>query len=390
MRLAVYTDYLYHRIDGEIHAERAFALFLAELAERIDELVLIGRLHPGGGNARYPLGDLELVALPYYASLAEPRGLLRALCRSAVRFWRALAGVDAVWLLGPHPLVFIFAALAVIRRRRVYLGVRQEFIDYISRRHPTRPVFRAAAVAMEYGFRAMARVFPVIVVGPKLAHSYRHSRSVCEIVLSVVPEAHIVSDEQASNGGDYAGELSILSVGRLDEEKNPLALADVLSQLNENGGRWELTVCGDGPMSDKLQARLLAAGQDGRFRLAGYVAHADLRELYLSSDMLLHISWTEGVPQVLFEAFAFGLPVVATDVGGVRGTAGDAALLVQPGDPAAAASAIRQLAADHELRGTLVARGLALARENTLEAQAGRVADFMGSTPEAAGLTRSE
>ena len=51
-----------------------------------------------------------------------------------------------------------------------------------------------------------------------------------------------------------------------------------------------------------------------------------LLALYRSAHVLLHVSWTEGLPQVLFEAFAAGLPVVATDVGGVAEAAGDGAL----------------------------------------------------------------
>ena len=64
---------------------------------------------------------------------------------------------------------------------------------------------------------------------------------------------------------------------------------------------------------------------------------ASFRRSTHSSDVFLHVSWTEGVPQVLFEAFAAGLPVVATDVGGVAQAVDGAALLVAPGDALAAA-----------------------------------------------------
>ena len=50
----------------------------------------------------------------------------------------------------------------------------------------------------------------------------------------------------------------------------------------------------------------------------GYLSlDSGLRDHYRDSHMFLHVSWTEGVPQVLFESFAAGLPVVATAVGGV-------------------------------------------------------------------------
>ena len=103
-------------------------------------------------------------------------------------------------------------------------------------------------------------------------------------------------------------------------------------------------------------------------------------ELYRSSHLLLHCSWTEGVPQVLYEAFAQRLPIVATDVGGVRDAADGAALLVAAGDAEASARALETLAADPRLRDRLVEAGVARAREQSLEAGTERVARFLVET----------
>jgi glycosyltransferase involved in cell wall biosynthesis len=102
-----------------------------------------------------------------------------------------------------------------------------------------------------------------------------------------------------------------------------------------------------------------------------------LLERYRTSHALLHVSWTEGVPQVLYEAFASGLPVVATAVGGVAEAAGPAALLVGPGDAAAAAGALERIAAEPALRARLIEHGLAVARAHTLEAEVARTAAFL-------------
>ena len=69
-----------------------------------------------------------------------------------------------------------------------------------------------------------------------------------------------------------------------------------------------------------------------------------LLDLYRNSHAFLHVSLTEGFPQVLVEAFASGLPAVATAVGGVAAAAGDAALLIEPQDAAAAAEALERIA----------------------------------------------
>ena len=70
-------------------------------------------------------------------------------------------------------------------------------------------------------------------------------------------------------------------------------------------------------MEDALADRLRDLGVAAHADLRRLVPLEDLRRSYLADHAFLHVSWTEGVPQVLFEAFAAGLPVVATDVGGV-------------------------------------------------------------------------
>ena len=89
----------------------------------------------------------------------------------------------------------------------------------------------------------------------------------------------------------------MLSVGRLDPEKNPLLLADVFARLREQDPRWRLVVCGDGTMKDELAGALRAAGVEEHAELLGYVSlDGGLRDLYRNSHVFLHVSWTEGVP----------------------------------------------------------------------------------------------
>jgi glycosyltransferase involved in cell wall biosynthesis len=107
--------------------------------------------------------------------------------------------------------------------------------------------------------------------------------------------------------------------------------------------------------------------------------HEGLLDLYRSSHVFLHVSWTEGLPQVLSEAFASALPVVATDVGGVAEAVGEAALLVRPGDAAAAADAVARVSSDAELRRRMVSAGLTYARGHTLQSELDRVAEFINA-----------
>ena len=114
--------------------------------------------------------------------------------------------------------------------------------------------------------------------------------------------------------------------------------------------------------------------------MLGYVPFGpDLLGLYRDAHAFVHVSLTEGAPQVLVEALASGTPIVATDVGGVRAAldGGGAGLLVPPSDAEALAAAVLRLADDSALRSRLIAHGLELARTRTLEVEAARVADFL-------------
>lgn len=378
MRLAVYTDYAYHRVDGEIYAERAFAIFLAGLREHFSELLLIGRLGAGGEQARYPVGPgVELLALPFYPSLARMHEATSALVRSLALFWRSLPGVDCVWLLGPHPLAIAFACLAVLRGKRVVLGVRQDMPAYVRSRHPRRPVLWLVAAFLESVFRLLGALVPVVAVGPELARHYRRSRALMEVTVTLVSESEVVSPDDAA-ARSYDGELRLLSVGRLEEEKNPLLLADVLALLNRDRPRWRLVVCGEGELRGDLESRLAELGQADRAELLGYVSFGDeLTRLYRSAHVLLHTSWTEGLPAVLFEAFAAGLPVVAADVGGIAEAVGDAAILVPPGDAAAAAQGARAVVERPSQRARLRSSGHRQARARTIESETRRLAAFL-------------
>jgi glycosyltransferase involved in cell wall biosynthesis len=387
MRLAVYCDYTYRIQDGRVYASLPFSLFVQGLAEHCERLVVIGRLDPTPGRFPFELQGAEFVPLPHYESGAALGSVIRSVPSSVRRFWRMLSGVDVVWILGPNPAQApAFAVLTLLRRRRLVLGVRQHLPALIRHRHPDKPLVRLAALLLEGAFRGLACAVPVVVVGPDLARGYRHARALHISYVALLRESDIVTVD--ADRRDYgSSELRLLSVGRLDPEKNPLLLADVLALALRHDPRWRLDVCGDGPLAGALQARLEQLGIADRATLHGYVPiHDGLWDLYRSSHALLHISLTEGVPQVLLEAFAARLPVVATDVGGVGDLVRDRGWLIPPNDAGAAATALAQLAEDGPRRTELIDRASDEIRRHTLDAESAELAEFLAQSAVRDGL----
>ncbi|SHN54900.1 Glycosyltransferase involved in cell wall bisynthesis [Geodermatophilus obscurus] len=159
-------------------------------------------------------------------------------------------------------------------------------------------------------------------------------------------------------------------VGRLAPQKRADRLVEAFGRMREPAS---LVVVGDGP--DRQRVHALAAGLP-RVHLTGFVEHTAVPAVLASLDVLALPSAYEEMGSVLTEAMASGLPVVASDVGGIPEVVhhGVTGLLVPPGDADALAAALDRLAADPELRARLAAGALVRAEEYAWPRLAARVA----------------
>jgi glycosyltransferase involved in cell wall biosynthesis len=332
---------------------------------------------------------VELVELPHYPALTHLPAVSRAAASTINVFRRSLDRVDTVWIFGPHPFSVALIGLALLHRKRVVLGVRQDTVSYYRARLPNRRWAPAMLPvrALDAFYRLLARGMPAVVTGPQIARRYGGEGT---RVLAMI-ESVVRSDEVAKSprDRDWRGPIELLTVGRLDAEKNPLLLVDAFARLASRDARgWKLTWVGGGPMEETIRARAAELGVEASIELVGWVPFGPaLLELYARAHAFVHVSFTEGVPKVLVEALASAMPIVATDVGGVSELldGGLAGLLVAPNDLEGLVEAVEKIANDPALRHEIVSHGLRRVRELTLEAQAGRVASFIAGEPVSEG-----
>ena len=154
----------------------------------------------------------------------------------------------------------------------------------------------------------------------------------------VQPDTYAGADRPAATGP-----IEIVTVGRLAPMKGFSVLLDAMAELHADDAAVHLTIIGDGPERERLEAR----AQNGAVTFTGALGPAEVADRLRRADVFCLPSFAEGVPVVLMEAMAAGLPVVATTVMGipelVRPGAG---ILVPPGRADALAEALRVYIAD--------------------------------------------
>jgi glycosyltransferase involved in cell wall biosynthesis len=182
------------------------------------------------------------------------------------------------------------------------------------------------------------------------------------LALYELPEDRVHVAPPAVDAADLAtgtaGGGSLLCVATVTRDKGHDVLLDALATITDLS--WQCTCVGsldrDPGFADGLRRRWAEGGLGDRVRFPGVLSGADLDRSYAAADVLVLASRAETYGMVVTEALARGLPVVATDVGGVgealgRGKDGlRPGLLVAPDEPAALGAALRAWLTDAELR----------------------------------------
>ena len=138
---------------------------------------------------------------------------------------------------------------------------------------------------------------------------------------------------------------NVLCVGRLDAEKGHLVLVDALAALRSRGVDATAVFVGAGPLRPVIEERIGALDLGDAVHLTGAIGQDEIRDYYHHASAFCLPTFIEGLPVVLMEAMASGLPVVTTPVNGIPELVQDGVtgLLVPPGRPDLLADALQRL-----------------------------------------------
>jgi glycosyltransferase involved in cell wall biosynthesis len=307
----------------------------------------------------------QLRDMPWQISVAELSALLDILNRTDARLLHIYFGQIAVHLLPlirtwkkPSVVSFHGADVIVDMKKPAYREATQQMLNAV----------RLVLVRSESLRRA------VIDLG-------------CESKKIELQRAGIPLDEfpYRERAFPHDGEWRFVQAGRLIEKKGlPITLRAFAAFLHQHPNA-KLTIAGEGPLLSQLRNLARELGIDGRVSFTGFVSQKQLREIYCASHIFLHPSQTghdgnqEGIPNAMLEAMASGLPVFATQHGGIPEAIenGVSGVLVSEYDHEELARALLNAAQDHNFLSRIAYSGAEAVRKNfELRTQAQRLEEI--------------
>jgi glycosyltransferase involved in cell wall biosynthesis len=282
---------------------------------------------------------------PWQISSGELRALIDLLDREDAQLLHIFFGHIAVHLL---PLIQAWSKPSVVSFHGADVLVDME-----------RPAYRHATKQM---LDAVTRVFVRSASLQRAVAKLGCDENKIDIVRTGIP-----LDEFPFREREFPtdGEWRFVQASRLIEKKGLATTLHAFTAFLPHYPRARLTITGEGPMLDELEELTRKLKIDDRVALPGFVAPDKLREIYYGSHIFLHPSETgsdgnqEGIPNSMLEAMVTGLPVFATDHGGIpeaidNGTSG---ILVPERDYEALSRALLETVQDRHLLARLARNG---------------------------------
>lgn len=337
-RLCIVSHVVHYRHGGTIHAYAPYAREIEIWADLFPEVRIAAPCEdapPPGDTAPIARANVRMAPQPRTGgdTLGAKLKQLAMLPVLAASLAGPMREADAVHVRCPGNLGLLGVLLAPLLSRRRIAKYAGQWTDYAGE---ARTVRLQKALLRSRWWRAPVTVYGAWPDQP--AH-------VVPFFTSVLDGAQVERARRAAAARTASPIPRVLFVGRLSRSKNVHVLLGALGRLRREGIDLPCTIVGDGPERAALEAQAAELGVAAVF--AGGVDFERVLAAYEAHDVLVLASETEGWPKAITEAMAFGLVCVGSDRGLIPQILGDGkGWIVEPGDEAALADALRRAAAD--------------------------------------------
>ena len=365
--------------DGALwEAEGSFARYVDSLAPYFDRVVLSVPVFdtPPASGSRVQSANVTIVPLPYFPG---PRQFYPMLPSVMPRLRAWVDQCDVIHLRVPSPAAIFAFRLARARRKPIFLLVVGDYaalLPHLGYTGIKKALFAAYVAFEEWALRFMT--LRVLTFANGRALKAKHDAQGA-VVRETRTTTLSLADIATRTDTCARPRIRILTVSRIDPRKGLRALPAMIAALSGDG--IDVTIDIVGPTigligeseRDAIAAEAARLGVADRVTLHGGVALDRLMPMYREFDLfVLPTRPGEGIPRVLMEAMAAGLPVVTTDVSGISSLIADGenGVLVRDDSISALVEAVRSLITTPSLRQRLIQGGYDTARAHTLERQA--------------------
>lgn len=364
--------------DGSLwEAEGSFARYVDSLAPYFDTVILSVPVfdRPQAAGSRVRSSNVVLAPLPYFPGPKQFYPLLPSVHGLLARW---VEQCDVINLRVPSPAAIFAFRLARAKGKRIFLLVVGDY----------------AALRLQLGYRGINKALFAAYVGfEERALAYMTRRALTFANGAALREKHqvqgarvletktttIAAEDIAARTDTCTGStIRLLTVSRVDPRKGLRAIPAIVAALARNGRDVRADIVGPtiGQIGEAEQqfitADAQASGVGDRVRFLGAMPLDQLMRHYREYDLfVLPTGPGEGIPRVLLEAMAGGLPVVTTRVSGITSLIRDGENgLLADGNTEALVTAVRTLIESPALRRRLIQNGYATARAHTTDRQA--------------------
>jgi len=344
-------------------------------------------------GSRLRAANVRLAPLPYFPGPRQFYPMLPVMHQRLREFVREC---DVIHLRVPTPAAIFAFRLARAARKPVFLlvvGDYQALLPHLPYRGLKKLLFGAYVAFEEWALKYMTTRSLTFANGAALREKHeRQGATVIETKTTTLSLTDISSRVDTCGGG----QVKCLTVSRIDPRKGLRVLPEVVATLVAAGHDVTLDLVGPtiGQIGDTERDAIAAdarrLGVEDRVRLLGPIPLDQLMPLYQQYDVfVLPTQPGEGIPRVLLEAMAAGLPVITTNVSGIASlieherngllvSLNNSASSVSSAAPSLSAALLRVIQ-DSALRERLISGGYQTARSHTLENQAAEMMRFVPS-----------
>jgi glycosyltransferase involved in cell wall biosynthesis len=384
----LYHTRFWKNADGTLwEAEGSLARYVDSLAPYFDEVVLCVPVHaqPQALGSRITAANVTLAPLPDFPGPRQFYPMLPAIL-ARLREW--VDRCDVINLRVPSPAAYFAFRIAKARRKPVFLlvvGDLQALLPHLGYRGIKHFIFKQYVAFEERAIALMTKTALTFTNGAALREKHQGAgRRIYETRTTTIHAEDIATRTDALSGS----RVRLLAVSRIDPRKGLRAIPEAVAALRKAGHDATIDIIGPalGQNGERerevIEQEAARLGIAGEVRFRGPMALGALIAAYRNYDVfVLPTKPGEGIPRVLLEAMANGLPVVTTAVAGIASliTHEQNGLLMSSGSPAAIVAAVERLIGDAALRQRLIANGYETARAHTSIRQAAQMMQIVGT-----------